>query len=367
LTETLTIRNFGPIDNVTIELRVVNILIGDQGTGKSTVAKVLAAVKGALFMNKNPDFGTWSEKLVRANDIFTSYLEAYGIINYLTSDSVIEFQDYFFHFLFVKGKITINKQVSKFKVRNEIHFRGYIPASRDAALLLKDELYAIMDSGTTLPKSLTLFGRELMNAKKTKKVHDFTGILDVSYKYSADADYVILKNGKEVLIEETSSAINSVVPMLLAFNYFIADKNNPSVFTSYIIIEEPELNCFPETQNKLMRHFISKIKNNESGSEDYYNRLLITTHSPYILTSLNNLMYGFIAGKKDAVKAKKIVPAHSWINPGDVSAYILTDKGKSENIFDRKLGQIKVEKIDSISEKLSRDWHKLADIEYAKK
>jgi predicted ATPase len=43
--ETLTIQNFGPIVNMTLELRVVNILIGDQGTGKSTVAKLLAAIK----------------------------------------------------------------------------------------------------------------------------------------------------------------------------------------------------------------------------------------------------------------------------------------------------------------------------------
>ena len=46
MSETLTIRNFGPIKDMTLELRAVNILIGDQGTGKSTVAKLLTVIKG---------------------------------------------------------------------------------------------------------------------------------------------------------------------------------------------------------------------------------------------------------------------------------------------------------------------------------
>ena len=38
--ETLHIKNFGPIKEVKLELGKVNVLIGDQGTGKSTVAKL---------------------------------------------------------------------------------------------------------------------------------------------------------------------------------------------------------------------------------------------------------------------------------------------------------------------------------------
>ena len=44
MTEKLTIRNFGPIENVTLNLKTVTVLIGDQGTGKSTIAKVMNAV-----------------------------------------------------------------------------------------------------------------------------------------------------------------------------------------------------------------------------------------------------------------------------------------------------------------------------------
>ena len=49
------------------------------------------------------------------------------------------------------------------------------------------------------------------------------------------------------------------------------------------LLEEPELNLFPSAQNKLVMYVIDKsIANNH--------RVLLTTHSPYILTSLNNLI-----------------------------------------------------------------------------
>ena len=37
----LTIKNFGPIKEATIEMKPLLIIIGGQGTGKSTLAKML--------------------------------------------------------------------------------------------------------------------------------------------------------------------------------------------------------------------------------------------------------------------------------------------------------------------------------------
>ena len=59
---------------------------------------------------------------------------------------------------------------------------------------------------------------------------------------------------------------------------------------AYFIIEEPESHLFPETQKKIMQ-FIAAVKNNG-------NEILVTTHSPYILGELNNLLYANnISGK----------------------------------------------------------------------
>ena len=40
--EKLIIKNFGPIKSVDLDLGKITVLIGDQATGKSTVAKVLS-------------------------------------------------------------------------------------------------------------------------------------------------------------------------------------------------------------------------------------------------------------------------------------------------------------------------------------
>ena len=39
---TLTIKNFGPIKDISLNLKKVNLLIGTQGSGKSTIAKILS-------------------------------------------------------------------------------------------------------------------------------------------------------------------------------------------------------------------------------------------------------------------------------------------------------------------------------------
>lgn len=45
----LTIRNFGSIIDMSFEFKKINIFIGDQGTGKSTVAKVIVSIQNTYF------------------------------------------------------------------------------------------------------------------------------------------------------------------------------------------------------------------------------------------------------------------------------------------------------------------------------
>ena len=43
--ERLILKNFGPIPELDIELKKINLFIGEQGVGKSTIAKVLTCVR----------------------------------------------------------------------------------------------------------------------------------------------------------------------------------------------------------------------------------------------------------------------------------------------------------------------------------
>ena len=98
---------------------------------------------------------------------------------------------------------------------------------------------------------------------------------------------------------------------------------------SKVIIEEPELNLFPETQQKLMYYMLEQINASEREHQ-----LVITTHSPYILFSLNNcMMGGLVRDNVPEEKRESFESYKSWIDPKKVSIYEIHD-GRLENIQD---------------------------------
>ena len=88
-----------------------------------------------------------------------------------------------------------------------------------------------------------------------------------------------------------------------------------------------------------------------------------TTHSPFFLSSLNNLLFAFIKGneneKKNLSKIDKIISKKSWINPNDFSAYQIVS-GKTKSILNKKTGLIENNIIDSVSEDIMNDFREIA-------
>ena len=114
---------------------------------------------------------------------------------------------------------------------------------------------------------------------------------------------------------------------------------------SQFIIEEPEMNLFPETQRDLVYHLLNKCLEREG------NRLTITTHSPYILYALNNcMMAGLIYDKMDEKSKGRLKCDTSKISPSDVSIYEIKegvvkrvqkeDGLIQDNYFDQQMGKL---------------------------
>jgi len=375
LKERLVIKNFGPIESVKLELGTVNVLIGDQSTGKSTVAKVLSVIKNVvrssnIDLTVNGKTGTYEQKMKWFDNEFHKDLEDFGIINYLKTDSYIEFNSSKNFFKYENQKILAN--VTDNEKRDKDSFViSYIPAYRESSNLLSFSLAAIAHAKAYLPPLFYSFTQELTNAKLAQPLHDYTDILNVQYKHINGNERIVMSNGKEITFEEASSAINSLIPLLLVFDKAV-ESNHPTrhrvshhLNCPYIIIEEPELNCFPTTQKKLMDHFISKIKYQTNEGFDYYNNLIITTHSPYILTSLNNLIYAYKIGQIHNEEADKIIEKKYWVNPGDVSVYMMLANGECEDIFDGEEGLIKAEKIDGVTNTLNEQFSSLLNLQFA--
>jgi hypothetical protein len=124
-----------------------------------------------------------------------------------------------------------------------------------------------------------------------------------------------------------------------------------------VYIEEPEAHLFPTTQ-KLVVEFLARAFRARKSEMC----LMITTHSPYILTSINNLLQ---AGKlyatlpaEAAERLQAIIPRAHCLPPGDVGFYLLQD-GKASSIMDPETGLIDASAIDQVSNDIATQLDRL--------
>jgi hypothetical protein len=92
---------------------------------------------------------------------------------------------------------------------------------------------------------------------------------------------------------------------------------------------------------------------------------VIDTHSPYILSSFNNLIYAGQLGQDERFKKKIKIDERFWVEPGTFKAYSIHD-GKLEPILSDS-GLINGEYLDSVSETISNEFDEMLRLDYGKK
>ena len=90
------------------------------------------------------------------------------------------------------------------------------------------------------------------------------------------------------------------------------------------------------------------------------NQVFITTHSPYILSYLNNLLFAWKVGQIQPEAENKIA-IEFRLNPADFGAYVLRD-GHSHSIFDTQTGLIDRNYLDEIFEEIGFEYDALYDV-----
>lgn len=134
------------------------------------------------------------------------------------------------------------------------------------------------------------------------------------------------RGGVKLAIHASASVVRSLAGLDVYLKHFCEPRG-------ILVIDEPEMNAHPDAQLKIIE-FLAVLANHGV-------RVVITTHSPYIVDHLSNLMQASELSEKDrqAVAPRfKLGMPEAFLSPDQVATYLFNDDGTVEDILDRRLG-----------------------------
>lgn len=179
-------------------------------------------------------------------------------------------------------------------------------------------------------------------------------ILKADYVYDPDGEKLYYEGNKWVKLMFGSSGQQEV---LWALNcIFLIILQNEKTF---LVFEEPESHIFPDAQESVAQLVALMINSSESEA-------FLTTHSPYMLTAVNLLIYsGFVEGDSNS---SATVQRQYRMKPRSVAAYMLPkSKAEPKDLINPKRGLIDALKIDGVSESINERMDMLFDKQMERK
>lgn len=419
----ITIKDFGPIKNADIETKQFNIFIGETSTGKSVVAKLITIFNSRRF-TRIPvgDYGSF-QKLLAEYCIDFQFSDSTSIIivqdnvqwkitknSFLRdgipsitldltkpkdihgiSDLNVFAEEFAKHITddekeddFLKnardsvinafldalssGKVEsvptnqFQKDLMFYVISGWMSIQKtapvYIPAERILISFFTNSIFNLLKSGSTIPQSIKNFGSLYEDARNSQKNLDID-FMKMKVKFSKENDTIVLKDGTELKFNQASSGVQSLIPLwAVLINSF---SNSPKS----VVIEEPELNLFPTLQVQLIRNIVELV--NKSRSE-----IVITTHSPYVLSIIDSLIYANDVYKKAIASGKKnlkdkvlrLVKKATQIDYEKVATYCFNADGSVVPTNDPEMRSTGSFAIDEASNVTSKLFNKLMSIEY---
>jgi predicted ATP-dependent endonuclease of OLD family len=192
-----------------------------------------------------------------------------------------------------------------------------------------------------------------------KKVYK---ILRGRYCIDSDGEKIVLdsQSKKYVYLHNASSGQKESIRILQ--DIFLNIINDRIILR---IIEEPEAHLFPIAQKDLIELLAVMVNQNHD------NQIIITTHSPYILSVFNNLLFAKRVVEKNPSthsEVAEIISEDYWLNGYEFSAYSLGNRSWNgeanycESIFDSEMGLIAQNYLDTVSEMMGGEFNQLYNI-----
>lgn len=377
----IRIKNFGPIKSIDMDLKRFSFFIGLQGSGKSTVAKV---VSYCMWVEK--EFSTtFSNELFATKEQFMNrLLEFHKLNGYNKPNTEIYYDTDFIHIEYSESNYNIEIK-NKFKYQKSKIL--YVPSERNLTIMPDFEKVNLGNN------SMRSFLFDWFEARKKYSRTQTLEVFDLGIRYFSEEDgglrqnRLIHQNGNsfEISLSDASSGMQSVIPLEVVIDYFTStyynekenadtsffykekqqkiyasllkefvlenenvdieksllkistwlknianhdvQDNDPFIeafdnlifpHLTHFIIEEPEQNLYPTTQKAFLA-FLIACCNKEERKHSY----LITTHSPFLLNYLTLF-----------VKASQIVKNCCKQQKKDLSKFVSLDSIVDVDEFD---------------------------------
>ncbi len=315
--ESLIIENFGPIKQVHLEdIKPFTVFIGDSGSGKSTIMKVLSLFR---WMYKRSNLRSYVKhaRIAETKIVFNikAQLKISGLIEYLKDDSVIVYKRGSYELRMEHGKMNA-RQCKIAKADLCIDKIAFISDKRSmisdilankaerriANFYLSDTIDNFIEAADNIQEMELNFLNVIF--KKTKSRN---GVVAYKLQNSKGEDYdVSLGNASsgmqnitpvEIIVSNLAHNHNPEENMRSALFKYMAETDNLKYFnpqinigditnrTIHVMIEEPELSLYPKAQRSALNRIIKEMKASKVKMT-----LTMATHSPYIINHLNLLM-----------------------------------------------------------------------------
>lgn len=400
----LVIKDIGPIKYVDITLNKINVFIGQQSSGKSTIAKIIS-------------YCSWLEKKNGGNrrGMLEELVAYHRLKGYFQNESAFmylgENVNYVYHPLQISDLPSVFKE-GGWKTADEILIYAedksvnpkvaYIPAERNfVAALPNAKKYA------EEADNLLNFIEDWLEAKHHYPTNKAIDIMNLGVKFyyneQKDRDVLLLENGEAISLSNASSGLQSLVPLMVFINWLsggIYEENKPyspeeimkmkSLLADWskehkdgveqqqflarlnrfmsgkgythtqFVIEEPEQNLFPKTQVDFLYFLLSMINHGRP------HRLVLTTHSPYILYALNNCLLASVVEENLDEEIKRGISATQYaISPCNVSVWqiengcLCNEQGEINRTIQDEQGLIRKNYFNNIMKQVMGEFNEL--------
>ena len=211
----LTIKNIGAIKEASMELKKVNMIMGPQSSGKSTICKITSF---CMWMEKKCCLSHTIDPFLSSSSSNERLIEFHKLIGYTSEESYIQYET---------DTLVLTydfKEAPRITRKNRCGYHrskiAYIPGERNIVSVINN-WFEVRFKNTNILNFMIDWDDSRKNYRKENPLN----VINLNMKYYFDdttgRDIVTVNDAKSLDLTNTSSGLQSLIPLLVLTHYLI--------------------------------------------------------------------------------------------------------------------------------------------------